>query len=168
MDKKSENLIYFLLVFFAIYCSLIIGMAWDEPHLYEMGRNRLRYLFSFGKYEYQNFSYFANTSHFPGFYDTLTAFISQMIPRKYEIETHHLINLFFSFITILGITKITKSIFKIIQKTDHKIWRKTGKDSYIANKIWWLQQKWVGLDKRIRAMIIIQFLIAFISWRYFF
>ena len=63
---------------------------------------------------------------------------------------------------------ITKSIFEIIQKTDHKIWRKTGKDSYIANKIWWIQQKWIGLDKRIRAMIIIQFLIAFISWRYFF
>ena len=72
-------------------------------------------------------------------------------------------------ITIIIIqSAITKSIFKIIQKTDHKIWRKTGKDSYIANKIWWLQQKWVGLDKRIRAMIIIQFLIAFISWRYFF
>ena len=72
-------------------------------------------------------------------------------------------------ITIIIIqSAITKSIFKIIQKTDHKIWRKTGKDSYIANKIWWLQQKWVGLDKRIRVMIIIQFLIAFISWRYFF
>ena len=72
-------------------------------------------------------------------------------------------------ITIIIIqSAITKSIFKIIQKTDHKIWRKTGKDSYIANKIWWLQQKWIGLDKRIRAMIIIQFLIAFISWRYFF
>ena len=72
-------------------------------------------------------------------------------------------------ITIIIIqSAITKSIFEIIQKTDHKIWRKTGKDSYIANKIWWLQQKWIGLDKRIRAMIIIQFLIAFISWRYFF
>ena len=74
-----------------------------------------------------------------------------------------------SLITIIIIqSAITKSIFEIIQKTDHKIWRKTGKDSYIANKIWWLQQKWVGLDKRMRAMIIIQFLIAFISWRYFF
>ncbi len=64
-------------------------------------------------------------------------------------------------------SEITKSIFEIIQKADHKIWRKTGKDSFIANKIWWLQQKWVGLDKRIRVMIIIQFLIVFVSWRYF-
>ncbi len=64
-------------------------------------------------------------------------------------------------------SEITKSIFEIIQKADHKIWRRTGKDSFIANKIWWLQQKWVGLDKRIRVMIIIQFLIVFVSWRYF-
>jgi len=72
-------------------------------------------------------------------------------------------------ITIIIVqSAITKSIFEIIQKADHKIWRKTGKDSFIANKIWWLQQKWVGLNKRIRAMIIIQFLIAFISWKYFF
>ena len=68
-------------------------------------------------------------------------------------------------ITIIIVqSAITKSIFEIIQKADHKIWRKTGKDSFIANKIWWLQQKWVGLNKRIRAMIIIQFLIAFVSW----
>ena len=45
MDKKSENLIYFFLVFFAIYCSLIMGMSWDEPYLYEMGKNRLQYIF---------------------------------------------------------------------------------------------------------------------------
>ena len=71
-------------------------------------------------------------------------------------------------ITIIIIqSAITKSIFEIIQKADHKIWRRTGKDSFIANKIWWLQQKWVGLDKRIRVMIIIQFLIVFVSWRYF-
>ena len=68
-------------------------------------------------------------------------------------------------ITIIIVqSAITKSIFEIIQKADHKIWRKTGKDSFIANKIWWLQQKWVGLNKRIRAMIIIQFLIVFVSW----
>jgi len=68
-------------------------------------------------------------------------------------------------ITIIIVqSAITKSIFEIIQKADHKIWRKTGKDSFIANKIWWLQQKWVGLNKRIRAMIVIQFLIVFVSW----
>ena len=94
MYKKFENLIYLILIFYAIYCSLIVGMSWDEPFLYEIGKNRLKYIFSLGKYEYQSLNYFTNTGHFPGFYDTLTAFISQMIPRKYEIQGHHLINLF--------------------------------------------------------------------------
>jgi hypothetical protein len=49
---------------------------------------------------------------------------------------------------------ITKSIFNAITKADHKIWRKTGKDSFIANKIWWMQQKWMGLDKKQRRRVI--------------
>jgi len=111
MNKKSENFIFFLLIFFSIYCSLVMGMAWDELYHYELGQNRLKYLFSLGKYEYQNFIYFANISHFPGFYDTISAFISQMLPRKYEVQIHHLTNLFFSFATIIGISKISKIIF---------------------------------------------------------
>jgi hypothetical protein len=111
MDKKSENLIFFLLVIFSIYCSLAMGMSWDEPYLYELGKNRLKYLFSLGKYKYQNPIYFANASYFPGFYDTLTAFISQMIPRKYEVQIHHIINLFFSISAVIGISKISKILF---------------------------------------------------------
>ena len=111
MDKKSENWIFFLLAIFSIYCSLIIGMSWDEPYLYELGKNRLKYLFSLGSYKYQNPLYFANAGYFPGFYDTLTAFISQMIPRKYETQIHHIINLFFSIIAIIGISKISKLLF---------------------------------------------------------
>ena len=111
MDKKSENLVYFFLLFFAVYCSLIIGMSWDEPYLYEIGKNRLKYIFSLGRYEYQSPNYFANTSHFPGLYDTFASFISQMIPKKYEVQIHHLINLFFSFCAIVGISKISKILF---------------------------------------------------------
>ena len=111
MDKKSENLIFFLLAIFSIYCSLIIGMSWDEPYLYELGKNRLKYLFSLGSYKYQNPIYFANASYFPGFYDTLTAFISQMISRKYETQIHHIINLFFSISAIIGISKISRILF---------------------------------------------------------
>ena len=71
-------------------------------------------------------------------------------------------------VIIIVQASITKMVYQGIQKVDHKIWRKTGKDSFIADKIWHLQRKWVGLDKRIRWIIIIQFIIAFISWRYFF
>ena len=71
-------------------------------------------------------------------------------------------------VIIIVQASITKMVYQAIQKVDHKIWRKTGKDSFIADKIWHLQRKWQGLDKRIRWIIIIQFIIAFISWRYFF
>ena len=109
MEKKFENFILFFLVIFSVYCSLILGMSWDEPYHYELGKNRLKYLFSFGRFEYISpFSWTSNSSHFPGFYDTLSAFISQMIPRNYEIQMHHLINLFFSFCAISGLAKISK------------------------------------------------------------
>ena len=71
-------------------------------------------------------------------------------------------------VIIIVQASITKMVYQGIQKVDHKIWRKTGKDSFIADKIWHLQRKWQGLDKRIRWIIIIQLIIAFISWRYFF
>ena len=67
-------------------------------------------------------------------------------------------------IFILFQAAVTKSIFNIIQKADHKIWRKTGKDSVIANKIWWGQQKWMGLDKKKRQMIMILGFIVFMIW----
>ena len=59
---------------------------------------------------------------------------------------------------------LTKNIFNIIQKADHKIWRKTGKDSVIANKIWWIQQKWMGLDKGQRRKIMVVAFIVFMLW----
>ena len=67
-------------------------------------------------------------------------------------------------IFILFQAAVTKSIFNIIQKADHKIWRNTGKDSVIANKIWWVQQKWMGLDKKKRQMIMILGFIVFMIW----
>tara|TARA_B100000929_G_scaffold154194_1_gene122052 strand:+ start:239 stop:745 length:507 start_codon:yes stop_codon:yes gene_type:complete len=49
--------------------------------------------------------------------------------------------------------EVTKSIYAGIQKVDHKIWRKTGKDSVIANKIWRVQQAWLKIDKKKRRKI---------------
>ena len=65
---------------------------------------------------------------------------------------------------ILFQASLTKSIFNGIQKLDHKIWRKTGKDSYVANKIWWVQQKWMGLDKKKRQKIMVIGFMAFMLW----
>ena len=113
MFKKVEISALTLLFFFTIYSTLTTGSFWDEPYEMTIGKDRLKYLFSLGKYEYISpFFWSSNSPYFPGFYDTLAAFISQIIPRKYEVQIHHLINLFFSFATILGITKISKIFFK--------------------------------------------------------
>ena len=108
MEKKSENIILFFLVIFSIYCALNIGMTWDEPYHYDNGKNRLRYLLSLGKYDYHEF---LHIRYYPGFYDTLTAFISHMMPKKYEVQIHHIINLLFSISTIVGVSKISKLLF---------------------------------------------------------
>ena len=65
---------------------------------------------------------------------------------------------------------VTKGIYAGIQKLDHKIWRKTGRDSFIANKIWGLQQKWMSIDKKKRRkiMVFVIFLsILFYGYRLF-
>ena len=67
-------------------------------------------------------------------------------------------------IFILFQAALTKGIFNGIQKLDHKIWRKTGKDSYIANKIWKVQQKWMGLDKKNRRIIMLLGFTVFMMW----
>jgi len=108
MEKKTQNFILFFLIVFSIYCSISIGMSWDEPYHYHEGKNRLKYLFSLGRYEHKEFLHFR---YYPGFYDTLSAFVSQMVPIKYEVHIHHISNLFFSLLTIFGISKITGRFF---------------------------------------------------------
>ena len=65
--------------------------------------------------------------------------------------------------------KLTKMVYDLIQKLDQKIWRKTGKESFISNKIWKVQQRWVGYDKakkrRIIALMIFIFVIYY-SYRF--
>ena len=111
MEKKSENIILFSLVIFAVYCSLILGMSWDEPFHYLEGKNRLKYLFSFGGRELDDWELRSHYRYYSGFYDTLSAFISQIVTIKYEVHIHHLINLFFSLLTIFGIAKIAERLF---------------------------------------------------------
>ena len=62
---------------------------------------------------------------------------------------HHVLTVFIIFQAV-----VTKGIFNTISKIDHKIWRKTGRDSYITNKIWWVQQKWMGIDSKKRRKIV--------------
>ena len=52
MTNKINNIIFYLLIVFSIYCALIIGISWDELAHIDIGNERLKYLFSFGSYDH--------------------------------------------------------------------------------------------------------------------
>ena len=109
MTNKINNIIIYLLIIFSIYYSLNIGMSWDELGHIEGGNRRLKYLFSFGSYDY--LSYYGDQRFYPGLYKTLSVFITKIFPKKYEIEALHLINNLFSIMSIFGISKISGELF---------------------------------------------------------
>ena len=52
--SDNENAIKILLVLYALYCSTVIGVAWDEISYHKTGKINLNYLLSFGLVE-ENF-----------------------------------------------------------------------------------------------------------------
>ena len=110
MIKKFLSKKYILLIFvtFGLFCSVNVGITYDEFFHIGNGERRLRYLFSLGYYDYYSI---LHLKYYPGFYDTLSAFVSQVFPKKYEVEIHHIINLFLSLIAIVGLAQITKILF---------------------------------------------------------
>jgi len=108
MTNRINNIILYLLIFFSIYCAAIIGISWDELAHIDMGNERLKYLLSFGSYDHIDYR---DHRFYPGLYNTLCSFVIKMFPKKYEIEVLHLTNLFFSIMTVFGISKISSELF---------------------------------------------------------
>ena len=111
MKNKIDNYILYSLILFSVYCAVIIGISWDELDQLAEGNRRLKYLFSFGTYDYLDYRDRLGWEFYPGFYHTLSTFVTKMFPKKYEIETLHLINWSFSIFTIFGISKISSELF---------------------------------------------------------
>ena len=109
MLKKVEISALVLLFIFTIYSALTTGSSWDEPYEMNIGKDRLKYLLSFGSYEYLN--HYKKTEFYPGFYTTLAIFVTKMFPIKYEIEVWRLLHVTFSILTIFGIYRISKTLF---------------------------------------------------------
>jgi hypothetical protein len=107
IKKKTEYTFLILLFAYSLYCSLIIGTAWDEFYHYKNGDNIFRYIFSLGQRDYVS----ANFIYHYGFYDFLAAFFSKNFTSKYLVEAHHLLNLFFSIFSVFGIYQLTKKMF---------------------------------------------------------
>ena len=89
MTNKINNIILYLLITFSIYCALNIGISWDELAHINRGNQRLKYLFSFGSYDYLDYT---DQRFYPGLYNTISTFITKIFTKKYEIESLHLVN----------------------------------------------------------------------------
>ena len=105
--KKIEILVIILLSIYAIYCSIIIGPSYDEFFHYKNGEKLFNYIFSLGRREYVDIIYLY---HF-GLYDFLGAFFSKNFTSNYIIESHHILNLIFSFLSVFGIYQVAKKLF---------------------------------------------------------
>ena len=108
MKISNQRSIFLFLIFFSIYCALNVGLTWDEDFLiYTQGKRAVDYLFSLGKI---NEDIFRGEYYSPIYYSIKYFFIN-MLPLKFRVEVSYLINLFFSFLAIIGIKKLTELLF---------------------------------------------------------
>jgi len=107
MQSIRKKTFLFLIFLFLIYCAIDIGTMWDHGTHLQMGKNKLRYLFSLGKINNE----FWFSKYFPGISYTVTAFFTIMFPKKIESETLHLINLLVSLSAVFGLSRIAKIFF---------------------------------------------------------
>jgi len=62
-----------------------------------------------------------------------------------------------------------KLVFKLVNKLDHWVWKKTGKDSVVSNAFWKIQMKLNGMpiQKRRRLMMgVLAVMVVFYSYRF--
>ena len=107
MNKKKQKILLFFLFTFSVYCALTIGKSWDEGVDLLYGKSTLNYLFSIGKIN----DYFFTREYYSASYWAFQYLLTTIFPSKYEVEISHLINLFFSLMTIVGIGQIGKELF---------------------------------------------------------
>ena len=105
--KRKNKIILSVMIFFSFFCAITIGQAWDEGFHLIQGKVILNYLLSFGRID-QEILYRENYS---AIYWSLSHFITNFFPRRFELEVSHVINTIFSIFTIIGIGKISKEIF---------------------------------------------------------
>lgn len=114
MNIEKKNLFLFLIIIFLIYCSINIGTMWDSGTHMQQGKNKLEFIFSFGKIKNE----FWFSKFFPGISYTITAFLSSLAPRAYQSEALHLINMLISLSAVFALSNLFKILFN---KTSAKI-----------------------------------------------
>jgi len=112
LNKITLSLIFIFFIF-AIFCSINIGMSWDEPQNHWQGAIRADYLKSldFGNFKFKPGGW---SEVEPGLYDTFHFAIANSLLKVFPgklIGIKHLINLTFSFFALIGLFLISKKIF---------------------------------------------------------
>ena len=110
MIKKVflKKKIFSLFVIFGLYCSITIGVTYDEFFHIENGKSRLRYLLSLGYYDY--YYTIPHLKYYPGFYDTFSALIVSAF-KSFYYEGHHIINFIIGLSGLIALKKFVKMIF---------------------------------------------------------
>ena len=111
MIKKvlSKKKIFSLFVIFGLYCSITIGVTYDEFFHIENGKSRLRYLLSLGYYDY--YYTIPHLKYYPGFYDTFSALIVSAFPKTFYYEAHHIFNFLIGLSGLIALKKFVKIAF---------------------------------------------------------
>ena len=109
MIRSRNQIIFYLLVLFLAYCSLNVGIHWDELNIIQFGEDRLKYIFTLGSN--RDFESQWNSRFYPGAYSTIAVFFTKFFPSKYEIEILHFVNMLFGISAVIGISKIAKELF---------------------------------------------------------
>ena len=107
MPNLKQKFLLFFLLLFSIYCAFNIGQAWDEPFHLIQGQITLDYLITLGEVD-RELDY---RKYYSAIYWTLQVLFTKIFPSHYEIQSSHLINLFFSLATIYGVGKLGKILF---------------------------------------------------------
>ncbi len=107
MQITLKNVLLSIIFLYILYCSIVIGNMWDSAYHLAQGKNKLNYLFSLGKINKE----LVWDKYIPGISFAITAFFTSFVPKKFEFEMLHILNMFISLSGVYGISKITKILF---------------------------------------------------------
>ena len=108
MSKKNRKFVFYILIIFSSFCAVSIGSSWDEGFLINQGKITINYLLSLGL---SDPDYIFRREFYSPIYYSLRYLFVQAFPIAYHLEVGHLVNLFFSITTIVGIKKICEEFF---------------------------------------------------------
>lgn len=66
--------------------------------------------------------------------------------------------------SILFHSWLNRKMMSAVQKLDHKMWKKTGKDAWFSDKMWKATRLYAKLPKRQRKFLTICFIALYLTW----